>query len=618
MNEYKHCIKGLRQAGNLWITVLVVLLAVPLAAQQSDREFAEYYYQQREYDKAILYFESLYDKSQSELDYKRLFDSYLQTERLEDARDLSQKHSRKSRSRYLTYVDIGHTYLLESQDSKAEKYFVKALDEAPSNRGAIGNLAKKFADLGAYDMAEKTYNKGQEDPAVGYGFHLEMASLYGAQGKTGEMITSYLDLLLERPQYLQSVKNAFLRYLNFTDREEESELLRRNLLHYAQQYPESLQLSELMIWYFYQVKNFDGAFIQIRALDKRYQEDGSRLLSFAQLCVSNEHFSLAADVYQYILDNKGPELQQQVRGLKAKAQYAALQKKINPDTEALERVSRAFRETLEDLQVSSLNAHVYLDYSDFLFRYEHQTDSSASILQEIIDAPGVYDKIQAHAKLRLADIWVVQRDIWEASLLYSQVDKAYKNDPLGAVAKFKNAKIAYYTGDFAWAQAQLDVLKASTSKLISNDALDLSLLITDNLALDSVYEPMEMYARAELLTFQNRYEEALATLDSITTQYPGHSLSDEILYEKYEIAYKRQQYDSARQYLEDIVQFYGSDLFGDNAIYTLGQMHEAIFNDPDKAAGYYKTLMTDFPGSLFVVEARKRFRALRGDQNFTE
>ena len=72
--------------------------------------------------------------------------------------------------------------------------------------------------------------------------------------------------------------------------------------------------------------------------------------------------------------------------------------------------------------------------------------------------------------------------------------KEFKNDPLGHLAKFKNAQVYYFSGEYDWCQAQLDVLKASTSKLIANDALELSVLITDNYNMDTSETAMKLFA----------------------------------------------------------------------------------------------------------------------------
>ena len=67
-------------------------------------------------------------------------------------------------------------------------------------------------------------------------------------------------------------------------------------------------------------------------------------------------------------------------------------------------------------------------------------------------------------------------------------------------------------------RGQLDILKAATSKLIANDAMELSLLISDNIEEDSLTTPLQMYARADLLEFRNLDNDALAVLDSVIAE----------------------------------------------------------------------------------------------------
>ena len=216
-------------------------------------------------------------------------------------------------------------------------------------------------------------------------------------------------------------------------------------------------------------------------------------------------------------------------------------------------------------------------------------------------------------KIELGDVYVFLGNVWDASLLFSQVELDFKEDPLGHSAKFRNARISYYTGDFNWAQAQLDVLKASTSKLISNDAIDLSLLITDNFNMDTLTTAMEMFARADLLSYQNKYDASMVTLDSIVTEFPMHSLTDEILMLKGNMYYRQGKFTEAREQFQKVVDLHFMDITADDALFKLAEMSQFLDNDTAKAMELYEKLITDFPGSLFVVEARKRFRELRGD-----
>jgi len=219
----------------------------------------------------------------------------------------------------------------------------------------------------------------------------------------------------------------------------------------------------------------------------------------------------------------------------------------------------------------------------------------------------------AECKLEYADIMLLSGNVWTAILYYSQVEKSFKENPLGHEAKLRRAKIAYYQGDFQWSQVQLDVLKASTSKLIANDAMKLSLLITDNLGLDTSEIPMQIYARADLLFFQNRFSESIVTLDSILRDYKGHSLTDEILFKKSEIYLKNSETEKAVDMLKRIEIEFSHDILADDAIYALAEIYQKKLEDKEKAKALYEKILLEFKGSIYTSEARKRFRKLRGD-----
>jgi outer membrane protein assembly factor BamD (BamD/ComL family) len=197
--------------------------------------------------------------------------------------------------------------------------------------------------------------------------------------------------------------------------------------------------------------------------------------------------------------------------------------------------------------------------------------------------------------------------------MYAQVDRAFKNDPLGQEAKFRAARLDYFRGDFLWAQAQLDVLKSATSQLIANDALSLSLLISDNIGADSSEEELTMYSHADLLSYQNKNDLALVTLDSLQTMFPDHSLIDDVWYKEAQIYDVKRNFAMEDSLLKKIVEKYADGVLADDALFDRAELYERKLNDKSKAMELYQDLLTKFPGSLYCVEARKRYRSLRGD-----
>jgi TolA-binding protein len=158
------------------------------------------------------------------------------------------------------------------------------------------------------------------------------------------------------------------------------------------------------------------------------------------------------------------------------------------------------------------------------------------------------------------------------------------------------------------------VLRASTSKLIANDALDLSVFIMDNLNLDTTSDAISLYAGAELLVLQNRFDDAFRKLDTLRRDFPEHSLQDDILYLEAQIFEKRRDYAKAAALYGEVAEKYPEDIRADNALYALAQLYELKMNDLEKAQSLYEKIFLDFSGSVFAVEARKRYRTLRGDK----
>ncbi|HMX41176.1 MAG TPA: tetratricopeptide repeat protein, partial [Saprospiraceae bacterium] len=246
--------------------------------------------------------------------------------------------------------------------------------------------------------------------------------------------------------------------------------------------------------------------------------------------------------------------------------------------------------------------------------YINNLPKAISLLEELKQTPGLDPNTLAEAKIALGDYYLISGDIWESTLLYSQVDKDFKEAQIGQEARFKNARLSYFNGDFQWAQAQFGILKAATSRLIANDALDLSVFIMDNLNLDTTADAISLYSGAELLVYQNRFDEAFQKLDTLRRDFPQHSLQDDILYLEAQIFEKKRDYTKAAQLYQEVSEKYKEDIRADNALYAWAQLCETQLGNPEKAKELYEKIFTDYSGSVFAVEARKRYRILRGDK----
>lgn len=595
--------------------ILFGIQSPSMAQDTSDEQLAIYYFDTGDFEKALLYYQKLYDGKQTAANYEGLLKSMVELKQYKDAEKLVKKQMKRFKSN-VQHIDLGQVYEAQNLSKEANEAYEDAIKNMPKSQGMIIRTANEFIRLNKLDYALDTYNYGKNLLNNSYPFSYELASLYGSMGDHQKMITAYLDLLEYNEAYLQTVQNGLNRSIDFETQNEKVDLLRMELLRRVQRSPESTVYSQMLIWLFLQQKDFDSAFIQLKAIDKRLGEDGQRLLNLASLSLNNEAFAVAEKCYAYIAD-KGPtnDYYPYARAGVLKSKFEQLRRQFPPDSLALVELHDDYVTTLTDLGNSADIVGILRQKAQLEAYYMGDLRMANVTLNEALELPQVHPDVIAEMKLELSSILIARDYIWDASLLCSQVDKDYKQDVLGYRAKFLNAQISYYTGDFGWAQAQLDVLKGSTSKLISNDAMELSLLITDNLALDTIMDPMLRFAHADLLVVQRDYDSATAALDSLSEMYPGHALSDEILLKHAKISEEQFNFDTAIGYYQQVITNHYFDITADNALFRMAELYETKLSDTQKAQELYKQLMLDFPGSLYVVESRKRYRAIRGDDS---
>jgi len=602
--------------------IAATLIPTLLSAQNSmgtDEQLADQYYNNNEFDKAVVYYEKLFNKTNEPIFYDRLLDCFLKLENSKEAEKLTKKQAKRFPNQLYYLVDIGWVYENSKESNKAKKAYEDAIKTMNSkgfglsmNNQQVIELANRFMKYKASDYAITTYLNARKIFKGRYNFNFELAQVYHQQNKIELMLNEYLEALNEQPAYIQNIQNILQTNLEPDDNGEKKELLKAMLIKQTQKNQEQVVFAEMLIWLYVQERNFKGALIQAKALDKRFNESGKRIVELAKLSLANKDYDAAIACHEYVI------------GL-GKNNFYYFESKIDILVVYNEKITKSATYTNEDLLTlekkyettlneigKTANAHTLIrDLAHLKAFYLNKPTDALELLNDFMETPRLEAKNQAYLKLELANIYLFTGDIWEASLLYSQVDKAFKQDQLGETAKFFNAKISFYTGDFDWAKAQLDVLKASTSKLIANDAMKLSITITDNIGIDTTKAPLLIFAQADLYAYQNKTQEALALLDSLEKTFPFHVILDDVLFKKYEIYYKQQNIPKAITYLEQIEKNYAYDILIDDALYNLALIYDYDLKNKEKAAEYYKKIMFEHQGSIFTVDARKRYREIQ-------
>jgi tetratricopeptide (TPR) repeat protein len=429
------------------------------------------------------------------------------------------------------------------------------------------------------------------------------------------MLLAYLDYLGQQPGIIDAIQQALGSRLDLANANGPDFQLAKEVLLQQVQLPNApLVFSQMLTWLFVQNRDFNGAVTQVIALDKRSKGAGRDVLELGHICVENAVFDQARRCYQYVLDlgQENPNFYEAQLSL-LNARFQQITQFRSYTNEEIAQSILDFETALQRIGKGKVSLQLSLQLAEIRAFYAALSKKAIEELLLLTKTPGLTDMQRAQVKMLLADIYVLDGDIWEASLLYMQIDNDFKFETIGSEAKFKNAKIFYYDGEFEFAQAQLNVLKESTSKLIANDAIQLAVFITDNYGLDSNYQVMLWFATADRMIAQHHYDSAFVLFDSIQTQFPYHSLADDILYRKGQAMEQRGEWQIALGYYADLLKLHGKDILADDALFRTAEIQELRLLDKTTAVEAYKKLLIDYKSSLYGAEARKRIRLLRGD-----
>lgn len=595
------------------LLLLCLAVAPCMMGQQTNEQMASYYYQNKEYDKAIELYEPLYQRTQNLYYYQMLYQSYVALDDMKKARKLVEQRIKKYPRELALRVDLGQLYMAEGDKKRAEKTYNNAIESIGFDNKQIEDLCQAFQSVGLEDWAIKTYQYARKKMNNNFLFVMELATLYERQGNYEAMMQEYFGLLDKEPRMMGSVQISLQRALDQTSNPQLAEGLRRTLIDRIQKDPNNRTYLDMMIWFSLQQKDFAFAFTQAKAVDVRFPGQGEEtILQVAQIALNNGDFNTAYESYHYLVTKgKDGNFYFDARVGELKTKFERLDKNFYLAPKDYMALKSEYESALSELGKELRTVPLMRDYAYLLAYYGNEVQMASDLLYDVVEMPKLTNNIKSQTKLELGDLLLFAGAIWDASLLYSQVEKANKNDVVGAQAKFKNAKLSYYNNDFEWAKSQLDVLRASTSKLIANDAMELSLLISDNMEEDSTFEMLSHYAAADLMLYRNQLDSAWDAFNDITIRSLSHPLLDEVLMQKAKIRMKQGRYAEADSLLQQIVDFYAEDILADDAVMMIAEMNDSQLNNIERARSYYEKLILDYPASLYVERARKRYNELK-------
>ncbi|RED50595.1 tetratricopeptide repeat protein [Seonamhaeicola aphaedonensis] len=583
--------------------VLYLCLSVNLFAQ--DANLAMDYFKKGDYEKAVYEYKKLYAQSPSNITYiNQIIASQQQLEQYDEAETFINKII--SKINYPAFfVELGFNYQLKNDLQNAHIYYEKALEsinERPSN---VFSIARSFQNHSLLNEAIVAYEKGMGlNPD--YNFNIQLAQLYGEQGHIEKMFNSYLNFAEYNPVALSDIKRRINGFLSDSSDDENNAMLRKLLLKKMQQQP-NLLWNQMLSWLFIQQKDFTKAFIQEKAIFNRQPISLDRIQELALIATDENKNDVAKEIFNYIV-NKAQDLE-----TKLNAHYNLIQIETYESSEKdYILINEKYKKLFEEFGTFSQTLKLQIAYGHFLAFYMGKTNEATKFLEKTLELP-LSELLKAQVKLELGDILVLQEKFNQALIYYTQIQRNLKNSTISQEARFRVAKASYYKGDFKWAESQLKILKSSTSQLIANDALDLKLLISDNKYEDSLQTALKLYSKADLLAFQNKKEEAISLLDIILNEHKTEPIVAQALFKQAQLFQQKSQFLMVKTNYENIIANFRDGILADDAYFNLGLLFEKYLEEPEKAKELYEQIIFNHADSIYFVEARKRYRALRGD-----
>jgi predicted Zn-dependent protease len=596
---------------NLIIILLLSLAnSICVAQKTMDDALAFQYYQQGQYQEASVLLERIFTRTKNDAYFDMYLNSLLKLKKFDEAEQVVKKLVKEDPKNLGYSIALGRLYQERGQPEAATKKYAEVLSRLPADEFKIRDIANRFYGFQAYDLAISTFVEGRKVLKNDNLFTYELLSIYRYKKDKNMLVQEYLSALPSTPELLLQAQNAIASV--FEEKSDYS-ILQIALLKKIQKEPEVEVYTKLLIWQYLQQQEYEMALRQLIAQDKRIKDDGFILYTSANTFLENKAYDTAIKAFEYIV-SKGKDqpyfLQAKVEMINAKY-HLVISGQF--DKTKIAELAQEYNSILEEYGKNARTVFALRRWANLQAFYLNDLPKAEKALESALAIPALASTDVGQIKLDLGDIYILTQQPWEAFLIYEQVAKQFEGQPIGNEAHYRSAKLSFYQGNFAYAKSQADVLKASTTQLIANDALNLSLIISDNLQTPLDSNALKMYADAEMLEFRNQTPAALKKLDSINIAYPNNTLADDILMSKSKIFVKTGEIARSIAALKELVETFDKSIWNDDALFTLGELYEKNIKDAEQAKSYYQKLINDHPGSMFSAEARKRFRTLRGD-----
>jgi len=199
-----------------------------LSAQSE--QLAKNFFDQGEYEKSLKIYQELYKSNPANSVYfNGVVSANQQLENFQEAEDLLMGRLNRSSNNPSILIELGHNYELQNKEIQANRLYDEALQSIEARPNYAYSIARGFEQYNLLEYAAKAYERAMETNED-RNYSLQLARIYGEQGKIEEMFSNYLDLIEDDMKFYGIANREFNRYISEDSQSDANVIFRKYIL----------------------------------------------------------------------------------------------------------------------------------------------------------------------------------------------------------------------------------------------------------------------------------------------------------------------------------------------------------------------------------------------------
>ena len=366
------------------LTFLVCVYTITTLAQNAETQLANEYYINGDKEKAItLYKKIVKDKSQVQYVHANYLALMIASSQFDEAGKYLNKINKIFPNKLEYQADLLFLFHISGQQNMKDRLETHLSQLYDQNQYQLNLFSQMLSGREMYKEAKDFLLMARLASKNPRAYALEMAALYRLLDEKELMIDEYLNYGLINNRNTNYIKKLFQMLLTDAG---DFDQLKNILVDRVQREPDQLSYLDLLIWINLQQKNFYGAFVQAKALDRRTAKPGDESMKVAQIAKNNVAWQDAAEILQYVVDTY-PESYHYVR---ARQQLIDVQKSevlsVYPVNKAMViQLVAKYQELFDELGPSP-NTYQALRDKEYLMAYHLDRKKPAlALLSQVIN-----------------------------------------------------------------------------------------------------------------------------------------------------------------------------------------------------------------------------------------